>query len=176
MPDWPNEFEVPPLAISTATPESVAFQLQSLQQAFASLAWPAANRACYTPFVLHNPTVARQLFVANGATVSGNIDVGIYDYGLNLIVSAGSTAQAGTSTIQLFDIADTALPAGVYYLAVALNNGTGTTLRSAIATNAARIIGIFQQATAFPLPSSATPAIYAGSMVPLAGLATSRML
>jgi hypothetical protein len=57
------------------------------------------------------------MLVLNGATASGNMDVGIYDYAGTRLVSSGSTAQSGTSAFQDFDITDTLLGPGIFYLA-----------------------------------------------------------
>ena len=90
----------------------------------ASATYVAANRAHYIPFVVSEPITVVQLFAYNGATASGNIDMGIYDAKGTKLVSIGSTAQAGTNALQTFDITDTVLGSGRFYLAVAMDNAT----------------------------------------------------
>src|ERR1044072_5106370 len=119
-----------------------------------SAVFPAANRALYVPFRLSDPITVVKMFVLNGATVSGNIDVGIYDAVGTRLVSKGSTAQAGTSAIQEFDITDTRLGPGLFYMAVAMDNGTATLFRKSINNFFLRAAGMFQQASAFALPRS----------------------
>jgi hypothetical protein len=129
-----------------------------------SVAWPTANRALYVPFTISEPGyTATQMFVYNGTAVSGNIDVGIYDVTLARLVSMGSTAQAGTSAIQTFNITDTALPPGRYWMGVAMDNTTGTLFRwgDQFPSVAA---GMFTQASAWSsgMPSTATVASMGG--------------
>jgi len=64
--------------------------------------------------------------VYNGATVSGNFDIGIYDDQQNLIAHSGSTAQAGTTQWQVVAVS-AAFDPGVYYMALAFDNTTATT-------------------------------------------------
>ena len=123
----------------------------------ASATYPTANLAIFYPVRVTRSFTAAQLFVLNGATASGNIDVGIYDSSGTRLVSSGSTAQSGTSAVQAFNIADTLLAAGWYYLAVAMDNTTGTLLRSTVNHfTAAASVGVGQQSSAFPLPATAT--------------------
>lgn len=135
--------------------------------AASSTTWPAANRALFVPFRLVEPFLIRQMFHHNGATVSGNIDVGIYDAKGTRLISSGSTAQAGTSVLQIFNVTDTWLGSGLFYFAAAMDNGTGTLTRHAHAWGAA--LGCVQQASAFPLPATATFAAYGTGFIPVLG-------
>jgi hypothetical protein len=93
-----------------------------------SQAFTTANRIFYVPFRLHSPALAVKMSYVVGATSSGNVDVGIYDWQKNRLVNSGSTAQGSTSTIQTLDITDTALTPGRYFMAIAGSSGTGTFL------------------------------------------------
>lgn len=137
---------------------------------FASGAYTAANLALYIPFRLQHPIVVTKLFSSNGATASGNIDVGIYSADFTRVVSSGSTAQSGTDLNQLFDIADTLLGVGDFYLAVAMNNNTGTLYRTTSTFNILRVAGMLRQTSAFPLPAVATPVALTASYTPMFGL------
>lgn len=118
-------------------------------------AWPTANKAIYVPFVVRSPFVAMKIFTEIG-TASGNIDVGIYDNQKNQLVSGGGVAQAGSSAIQTFDITDTTLNTGVYYMAMAADNNTGTIFRTALSSLIwAGAAGLLMQTSAYPLPSPA---------------------
>ena len=135
-------------------------------------AYPTLNLAYYYPFILYQPIVVVKLFCYNGSIASGNIDLGIYDKGGTRIQSAGSTAQSGTSAIQSFDITDVLIGPGLFYLAVAMDNITGTLWRASIG-QAGRLMGIFQQSSAFALPSTATFAATSGNLyLPMIGLTT----
>lgn len=142
----------------------------------ASAAWPAANRALYIPFVLAEAVTVLKLFCVNGGTVSGNLDVGIYNNAGSRLISSGSTAQAGANAIQEFDIADTVIGPGQFYLAMAVDNVTATVARwqpigaTVLAANVLRTTGMAEQASAFPLPASATLAVVSTMYIPLVGL------
>lgn len=138
-------------------------------------AWPSANRAMYVPFVVETPFLAQMMFVLNG-TVAGNVDVGIYNDEGKRIVSKGTTAQAGATLLQSFDITDTVLLPGVYYMAMASDSASGQYMRwsiNASATTGAQMaasMGVLQQASAFVLPATATFAVAQDSYVPDIGL------
>lgn len=121
-----------------------------------SATWGAANRAIYVPVVVPCRVTACQMAWANGAAVSGNVDAGIYDVTGVRLVSTGSTAQAGTTALQVADITDTVLTPGVYFLALAVDNTTATISRLPTNTGALQGCGVQQQDTAFTLPATAT--------------------
>ena len=129
-------------------------------------AYPTANRALFYPVTVQRPVIAQQMGVIVG-TQSGNIDVGIYDENGVRLVSSGSTV-VGAAGVQTFDITDTPLAPGVYYLAMAVSNTTATFNRSAgLIVGALRGAGVRQMDTALPLPSTATFATIASNFVPL---------
>lgn len=97
----------------------------------ASATWPTSNLAISYPFQIARPFTAVAMFLYNGAAVSGNFDIGIYDDGagtttLNKIVSMGSTAQSGTNDFQFANITDTTLSPGRYYAVLCFDNTTAT--------------------------------------------------
>ena len=137
----------------------------------ASATWPANNQAIYIPFELDMPMIVTQMFTVNGATASGNVDVGIYSADGTRLVSKGSTAQSGTNTIQAYDITDTYLDCGAFYMALALSSTVGTLFRlSHGAANDWLIWGGLQQASAFALPATATFAVNTTQYLPLFGI------
>lgn len=137
----------------------------------ASAAWFAANQGIYVPFVLHEPATAVRMFTVNGGTAAGNTDVGIYNESLTRLVSIGPTAQAGINTTQFFDIADTPLAAGAYYMALSNSLATSTFLmcRSLIA-NGLRAQGLWEQAAVGTLPNPAVPVAFTRTSVPYFGI------
>lgn len=143
--------------ISPWATESIGVTLAA--RAFAapgSAANPVANRAVYVPVRIPDTITVVKMFCHNGATVSGNVDLGIYTSGGTRLVSTGSTAQAGASIVQEFDITDTTLTPGLYYMALAADNATATFIRLAFTVEVGNALGILGQETAFPLPASAT--------------------
>lgn len=123
----------------------------------ATAVWGAANGAYYQPFTIDEHQTITQLAWFNGTAVSGNCDIGVYDWAGTRLVSIGSTAQSGTSTVQAVNIADTALSPGDYYLGMSMDNVTGQVFRLSIHHSLCIAAGMKVQATgAFPLPATAT--------------------
>ena len=183
MSDWPISVVEPLVTINPWSLESIGAHLVSGCDFFAtswginvvgSQAYPTANLALFIPFSVTKPIVAVKLFAYNGGTVSGNIDVGIYDANGVRLISSDSTAQAGTSAttaLQSFDITDTQFGPGLFYLAVAMDNTTGC-LCAVVPDISPAFTGMAQMATAFPLPAVATFASCATLYIPLIGLTT----
>lgn len=157
--DWPNNrFPV----LNTITPWSLeSLGLTLLRSGYtpdvAISNVPGANTALFYPFRIFEPSTAVKMACVNGATVNGNVDLGIYDRELNKIVSTGSTAQAGANAIQVIDITDTLLLPGNYFMAVELSSATGTLMRSTATDEDALSAHPFytQAVGAFPLPATA---------------------
>ena len=137
-----------------------------------SAVYPVANLALFVPFVLTKPVTVAKMFTYNGTVAAGNIDVGIYDISGTLIVSMGSVAQAGTSVIQSFDITDTQIGPGKFYMAIVENNVASTFFKHDAneGANRLRFTGMAQMAAAFPLPATATLALLTANYVPVFGL------
>lgn len=173
MGDWPAQAQdYNRHVIGTMSPESIGFDANGqaiVHGSFGSATWPSANRAIFIPFVVSAPWLVARLLVVNGSAASGNIDVGIYDTSGNRLVSAGSTAQAGTTAAQFFDITDSTLAPGVYYFALALDNTTGAVLSVAPVVARVSALGVLSQSTAFPLPATATFAAAQDAYVPMIG-------
>lgn len=136
----------------------------------ASTAWPAANRALGFWFTLEQQTTFACFFVANGATVSGNFDISVYNESFAELFSTGSTAQSGTSANQ--SVAQTfTLPPGLYYCNLAFDNTTATVqAKTAAAAATPASHGFVQMSSAFPLPSTFVPELYGTTTVPLFGI------
>ena len=143
----------------------------------ASTVWPAANLAIYVPFRIAMPMIITQVFWANGATVNGNVDLGIYNADQTQRMSAGTTAQSGVSTMQFVNTADHLLPAGLYYMALASDSATATFLAGTLASiQRGAMMGMAEQTTAFVLPSPATMATFGRTYLPLFGLGVGTIL
>jgi hypothetical protein len=170
MPDFPIAGWPVNSVVTTLSPWCVGVELAAVAAAApASTAWPSANRAILTPMRLPEIVTVTKLYWYNGATVSGNVDCGIYTADGRLVVSTGSTAQAGTSAGQEVNITDTQIGPGIYYLALALSSATGTIFRTAPTLAFLKAMGLLQIASAVPLPASATLAAMATAYVPVVG-------
>lgn len=164
MPDFPIIKNIDPIVISPAIPQSLGAILNAMGLGAGAVAWATANKAFYMPFSVDAPVTIVKMLVINGATVSGNIDVGIYDRGGARLVSSGSTAQSGVSAVQEFNITDTVLNPGLYYLACAMDNTTGTLEMWTPSASLSRSFGLAEQASAFALPATATFAALSGTL------------
>lgn len=166
MPDFPVLLNTDRFIISPASPFCIGEALNALGLGISTAVWPTANKALYVPFSVQSPITVTQFFWENGGTLSGNVDVGIYDLGGKRLVSSGSVAQSGTSVIQSVDTTDLLLQAGAYYLAMAMDNGTGQIGRWSPSAAYGRALGLAEQATAFPLPATATFAALTVGAIP----------
>jgi hypothetical protein len=135
----------------------------------------------YHPIILPASCVAKRIWWANGATVAGNIDVGIYaDDGDAKpgakVISSGATAQSGTNSVQFSDVSDTALAAGRYWLAFVHEDiGAPTLFRSGVSAGDAADASMMYyegDGTVSSLPSSATPLEGGGQAIYLFGFST----
>lgn len=167
--DWPTNRLPAPTIMSPFHPDSLGIVNITDVLAGAASATLTANKAYYFPFTLFDWATVYQLLLLIGATSSGNIDVGIYDDELNRILSAGSTAMSGTTdTVQEINVADTELPPGNYYIAVVVDNATGTVHYNAINDDPGLSkFTVLEEASAFPLPATATPVLCTDSAVPI---------
>lgn len=150
---------------------------QVITTAGASTTWWNGNYAAYYPLLVPTVCVAKRLWWTNGATVSAsyNVDVGIYaDAGFApaaKLVSTGSTAQGTASEVQFVDITDTVLAPGRYWLAMTASSTSATFFYTSLGTMYNALF-CFQQATALPLPATATAAESAVAGVYIFGFAT----
>lgn len=132
-----------------------------------SATWPTNNRAIFVPFAIEAAFNAVKMRVLNGATASGNIDVGIYTWDGTRLVSGGGVAQSATSALQEFDITDKFLAPGRYYMALALSSTVGTVFRKNTTLSILNAIGLKQMASAYPLPATVTFASFATAYWPM---------
>lgn len=155
MPDFPIIRNVDPLVLSTAIPQSIGTMLAGANLAMGNQTL-TSDKAYYIPVSVNGPITIVKMFFITGTSPSGNVDLGIYDRGGTRLVSTGSTAVSGSATTtQVIDVTDTILSGGLYYLALALSSGGGVQAWAPAVANC-RAMGVLEQASAFPLPSSAT--------------------
>lgn len=150
------------------------FTSATVANALLSTTWaPAANSAMIIPFVLPWPYTVARLFWANGASVGGNSDIGIFTTAGAALGRAGSTANTGASALQYAAPAGGAFqlePNTRYFLAYVNDGTTGRVMGFPSGAITPRAMGMLQQASAIPLPNPLTPAAITGSnVIPMAG-------
>ena len=137
----------------------------------------ASNAAVFVPLYIERPGIITKLWTQNGGTAAGNIDIGLYSCVDGLpatrLVSSGSTAQAGTNVLQEFNITDYPVSGStVLFLGMASDSSSTTIVSGSLGAAFVRAIGLARQASAFPLPATATPTVVlAGQMLVGCGVA-----
>jgi hypothetical protein len=91
--------------------------------------WHLQYGVVYVPVRVKRRCVVRKLGIANGATATGNLDLGLYDAAGIRLVSTGPTAQSGVNAEQVTDVTDTTIGPGLYYLACVMDGTTATVYR-----------------------------------------------
>lgn len=138
--------------------------------------YPAADLAIYVPFALDYPFIVRRLWWFNGSSLTGNVDCGVYAASGEKLLSSGSTAQSGTTSIQTATVSDYKLDPGSYYLALA-GSATGTRFtRLAYAQTSLRFVGVLQQSSALPLPATMSPAAIGQGYLPIFGISSRTLI
>lgn len=132
------------------------------------------NSAYFLPFTIPIQATYNNIFVFNGSTINGNIDVGIYDFNGALVVKSGSVAHAGASAIQDVPITPTLLTPGGYFMALATDSATATFNRWNLSLASGAILGAnFTSNASFPLPVTMVPAQTGLATFPLIGISQS---
>lgn len=159
--------------INTFSTNSVGDKLygitgQRIDQAV-STRYPQNNMAIYVPFFVEAPINISQFSWFLGATVSNNVDMGIYSSAGTRIKSVGGIAASGTaSTLQNFNVGTVELGVGLYYMGF-VSSSTSSTYFAVTGANPSMIgaIGIFQQSGSYPLPATATFSTATVNYIPL---------
>jgi hypothetical protein len=112
------------------------------------------------PFTLWSPILAHKVWWSNGATASGNVDVGVYadpDGTPTLLFNGGSTAQSGTTAIQSVTLgSDYLLLPDSYYLAISVSSATATFECGSSGSASLSKMGIAKQTASAGPPCPAT--------------------
>ncbi len=137
--------------------------------AYSASAWTTANTAVFCPFTVPWAFLAKKMGV-QVTTQSGNMDIGIYDEKGTRLVSMGSQA-VGAAGVQTFDITDTWLLPGTYFMAMNVDTTAAFfqgVPAASVLTGTGRTLFLLQQAVgAVALPNPATYASFVARTVPL---------
>lgn len=158
--NWPSGVLPPPPMVSVLS-EFGPNTAQVATGSPSSGVWPTANRAFFIPITLPYSLTLTKFWALNGASAANNVDIGVYTADGTLILSTGSQTRTGTSTLQAYDVTDTSIGPGLFYIAMVLNNTTGAFFKLGGGT-APFESGVFIMDTAFPLPATATFASHIG--------------
>lgn len=123
------------------------------------------NDAHYVPVIFPCDATLYALRFA-GANATGNYDCGLYDASLNRLASTGSTALS--SGVQTLSLPNLRVRAGeLYYCALAMSSTSGQVFRPNYSVSQMRGFGIGREASALPLPSTASPVSPVNSVIPI---------
>jgi hypothetical protein len=161
------------MVLSTVSTDMVSLANMAASAAISS-AWGTNNKAVLVPVTIASTHTYVKAAWLNGATATGNVDVGIYTISgttATRIVASTAEAQTGTSVCQVAAaFTTTTLEPGLYYLAMSCSSTSATCWRlSGVAAGAWRPGGVYQMTTAHPLPSSGTVATYTNTFLPIFG-------
>lgn len=121
-----------------------------------SRAWPSANLAIYVPVTISCRVVVMKLWFSSGTTGTGNVDMGLYDAAGVAVVSATNAAKVADGTEQVFDVTDTTVGPGIYYIGLSSDSSTDTFYGTTPAAPIPLAQGVLTEASAYPLPATAT--------------------
>jgi len=174
MTDFPGSSFIAPPTISVQSPWACGANTLGLPtNALGGAAWPTNNLGIFVPFNLPCPFVVRAAFCHNSTTASGNLDIGVFSQDGALLVSKGSTAMSGTSTLQILTLTETLLQPGAYYMAMSSSTTVAIFNRWAYsATSGQRHLGILQASSQLPLATNPTLATPSNDYVPHFGIAS----
>lgn len=160
--------------ISIRSLESIGGHLKPMSSGATTGAYPAANLAIYVPVWFSDPFTIEEVFWENGTGASaGNVDVGLYDAAGTRLTSLGATARGAASvtiTTTTFT-AYTVTQPGLYYMAFS-HSATNNIFACQPAAGLCEAMGVCEQATAHPLPATATMTRTARAYIPDFGFIT----
>lgn len=147
------------------------------QTALTSSLFVDNNYAIYCPIIVRNPALVRKLWVAVDTIGTGNLDIGLFSAAGVKLTSSGSTAHGTTLTELVTDVTDIVISPGVYYLALASSTYADTFFGVSVSAPYLTAIGYYVEASAFPLPATATFALRQTlAFVPTMGLLTNTLV
>ena len=118
--------------------------------------WPSANLAIYVPIRVPSRIVVAKLWFASFSTGTGNVDMAVYDAAGAAVISATNAAKGAATAEQVFDVTDTAIGPGLYYIGLSSDSATDTFLYMNWAAPLPAAWGVRTEASAYPLPATAT--------------------
>lgn len=169
MGDWPAQSDISfnRGIISNADPNLPLSQLNrtlGIGLNSAASTW-TAQRAVYAPILVQKPVTVTNL-IASVATQAGNWNMGIYEEDGSSIV-LGTKAAVPVAGVGSFNITDTALDTGFYFIALWCDSSTAVFHSGLANPQVSRTLGLQQQTgLATDLPATATFATYAVAVCP----------
>lgn len=132
--------------------------------------WHTANEAMYIPLhVTGSFTITTLEWTVGTTGGTGNYDIGLYSSDAEGLpstrqASLGSTAYPASSSVVTSNISDVAVTPALYWIGFVVDNATDTTEAYSFNAGNASVEfgsnpGVLFEASAFPLPATATPTV-----------------
>lgn len=126
----------------------------------------ASNEAVFRPVIVPATLTLTGIGYTCNAS-SGNLSVGVYDEAFNRLATSGAVAAPGTGRRNVSFTSSVVLTPGRYWIAISQDNNTMTysTFTTVVLPGGAR-----RQASAHPLPSTASPGSETGTQTNIIGI------
>lgn len=173
--NWINTTPVMPPVISPFSYVTSGMAWKNATAAnFNSSAAVSSSNIYLCPLYVTEPYRVQRFWVATGATVTGNVDMALYDENGTRLVSTGSVALSA-STVQRMNVDYTIAP-GRYFMALAVTAATNLAVIATQLATATRLpttgwAMAYTVGTAVPLPASITIGSNLAYSVPIFGIA-----
>ena len=171
------ETTTPPSIVTTsnAMARMYSYPEQGSNASFSGRVWPSANLAIYQPLILPYHYTVRRL-VSGSGTLSGtpgHYCIGIYNSAGVLLYSSGSVTLVTNAAPQIHTMSSPLklIASQLYFLGYSVDNVADQIVWSnGVAANQLQVIGIYEQTSAFPLPSTATFSTISNACLPYIGV------
>lgn len=149
--------------IDVFSPEMLGYEFMGFDSPAVVDVTAGQNALIHHPLVLAYPCVVSQFFWVNGATVNGNVYMGIYsEDGAALLATTGPVAGSGASSLQVADITNVTLPPNRrLWLSIGTDSATHQFNRFTLTAPIADYVGIKAMAAGISGGAMVTPATFA---------------
>jgi len=175
--NWITTNRVMPVSVGPYQTQGMGLQPPYLGNTNSTGSTIGASNIYLYPVLVTEPYRVRRLWWLNGATVNGNVEVGVFSDGGARIATTGSTAQSGVNTLQQVTV-DFTLGVGSYWIGLATTSATGTfqgRLDVVGKAHTMRDLSMYAMhvtvGTAVPMPSQITIGSNLGYIHPAYGMA-----
>lgn len=149
------------VVISTHGDQSLGVELRGMVATTGGVAWPLGNIGLFVPFHVPESVTIYKLWFGISTFAACNVDIGIFLEDGTLVVSMGTTALVN-SGVNTFDITDTRLARGRYYMGLCVDAVTAGLFTVSVPSAAVvQGLGVMKDtACAPPMSTNANPATF----------------
>jgi len=125
----------------------------------------------YVPLIIRDRVTVSKLWVACGESGAGSLDIGLFTASGVQLASSGSQTKPAGPAEYVHDVTDVVIDRGIYYFAL-VSTTTNSFYQFVLNAPVLTAAGVLQQASTWPLPSSATFAANTRTYSPVGGILT----